>query len=340
MERKELQELRWTKEQAESYRKEKLGVVKGINYVPAYCFSYIEMWQNFREEEIIKELKWAAAIGINSLRIFMAACQWQTRKEETYRNIDRFLDIAKELGFTVMLTFQPNLCVEKESASVSDNPFLINFRYGVHDGSWKYENALDVAAKDCWQTYINDIFFFVKETVSRYSVDDRVTIFDLYNEASEKAAAIIETVFSAARDAKPIQPLTACWRALDLCDITTVHCYEQPGNTELCSDPALNFLSFHEENERALLTKRPVLVTECLARTFGNELKYILPYYSKLQFGFYVWGLCAGSAQYHFPWHWPQGSPEPDRWFHCLLYPDGRAYDPEEIVLLKEFGFK
>ena len=47
------------------------------------------------------------------------------------------------------------------------------------------------------------------------------------------------------------------------------------------------------------------LCTECLARTFNNEMEGFLPMYSKEYIGFYVWGLCAGSAQYHFPWAGP-----------------------------------
>ena len=55
--------------------------------------------------------------------------------------------------------------------------------------------------------------------------------------------------------------------------------------------------------------------------------------------GFFVWGFCAGSAQYQIPWEWPVGSPEPKRWFQCLLYPDGTPFDVEEINLIQQFHF-
>ena len=98
-------------------------------------------------------------------------------------------------------------------------------------------------------------------------------------------------------------------------------------------------LTFEAEVEQALSMGRPTLCTECLGRTFGNELARFLPIFEKKKIGFYVWGLCEGSAQYRFPWGWPAGSPEPKRWFHCLLYPDGTAYDESEIGCIKAFQY-
>jgi hypothetical protein len=54
--------------------------------------------------------------------------------------------------------------------------------------------------------------------------------------------------------------------------------------------------------------------------------------------GWFVWGLCAvGPAQFQFPWGWPMGSPPPEKWFHCLLYPDGTPYSAQEILDIHQF---
>ena len=34
------------------------------------------------------------------------------------------------------------------------------------------------------------------------------------------------------------------------------------------------------------------------------------------------------------------GSPPPEKWFHCLLYPDGTPYSAEEILEIHNFRFK
>jgi hypothetical protein len=335
MNRKELQDARWPVERAKSYM-ERHGVIKGVNYVPAYCHSYIEMWQNYREPAIRQELMWARDIGINSLRIFICTAQYQTRKDECYKNIDRFLGLCEEMGMTVMFTFQPNRMMTPGTAA-GENPFITKLRPGVHDGGWDYENSTHDPAH--WGANWQDIHDCVYETLTRYKDDKRIMVWDLYNEAWNKAGKLVEHVFSAAREADPSQPLTACWMSLDISDVTTFHCYERPGQSGKPTDWDENVITFEEEIKRVLSTGRPILCTECLARSFGNELAAFLPFFAEHNIGWYIWGLCAGTAQYHYPWNWPEGSPEPKRWFHCILYPDGSAYDPSELLLIKEFKY-
>lgn len=123
MTRQQLKDLRWSPERAEEYVRE-LGVIRGCNYVPAYCYSYIEMWQNYQEKTIERELQYAKKLGLNSFRIFMATCQWQTKKEETYRNLDKFLTMASSMGFSIMMTLQPNRCVLPGTEGKLENPSL------------------------------------------------------------------------------------------------------------------------------------------------------------------------------------------------------------------------
>jgi hypothetical protein len=339
MTRQQLTELRWSPERAEKYIKD-LGVIRGCNYVPAYCYSYIEMWQNYREETIKRELTYAKRIGINSLRIFMATCQWQTRKEETYANLDKFLTLASSMGFSIMMTLQPNRCVRPGSTPKLDNPFIIHFRPSVHDGGWDYENSYELQQDfSKWGELRDSVYNFVYETVSRYKDDSRIAIWDLYNEAAASCGEIVECVFEAGRNVNPQQPLTACWQAWDLSDVGTFHCYMQPGKTTAYESGMVSGLTFQQEIDRMVEMGRPILCTEFLARPFGNELANVLPIYAEKHIGWYLWGLCAGAAQYQFPWGWPEGSPEPKRWFHCLLYPDGTPFDATEIPLIQDFQY-
>ena len=73
--RTELRKKRWSAERAADYM-EKFGVIKGVNYVPAYAPGYISMWQDFREHDIRRELDYAVEIGINAVRIFLWPAQW------------------------------------------------------------------------------------------------------------------------------------------------------------------------------------------------------------------------------------------------------------------------
>lgn len=339
MKREELVASRWSLEKANAYM-ESFGVVKGVNYVPSYCYSYIEIWHHFREEWIVRELGYAKEIGINSLRIFVAACQWETRRELVCQNLDRFLTIASEMGFAIMLTLQPNTYqIPGQMLEEGEDPFQICYQPSGHDRSWNYKGARIFDCKGLWKEDKKGILQFISEIVARYGQDRRVSFWDLYNEPWEECRELLEDAFSCAREQNPIQPLSSCWRAWDLSDIITFHCYEQPGKAPHKQAGGIHYLSFEDELTRATASGRPVLCTECVARTFGNELKAFLPYYSRMHIGFFVWGFCAGSAQYQIPWEWPVGSPEPKRWFQCLLYPDGTPFDVEEINLIQQFHF-
>lgn len=332
--RTELQSLRWPVEKAEAWMK-KQGVIKGVNYVPAYAPGYVSIWHDFRELDICRELDRAVEIGINAVRIFMLTAQWQTSRTHVLPRLDRFLDLCAERKLSVMFTLQPNAVMRPGYATDVAQPIRPVPCINAHSAGWVYEGATFGA--EGWQSALDDVRDFVRGIVSRYAQDERIAIWDLYNECHPDCEALQEEVFRVAREVNPMQPLTASWRAFDLSDIITFHCYEDPLRVDR-RDPFL--LAFGEELDRALAQGRPTLCTECLARPFGNELQAFLPVFAREKIGFYVWGLCEGCGNYRMPWGWPDGSPEPRRWFHCLLYPDGSPYDPAELRLIRMFGWK
>ncbi len=333
MDRTALKQARWPVERVEAYVK-RLGVIKGVNYVPAYCYGYIEIWHHYDEATILRELDYACAIGINSLRIFVSTAQWQTHRDLVYANLERFLDACKARGLSIMLSLAAGTCIKKGYVQQRVDPIIIRFRPGIHDRSWEFEGT----DRNAWKDSREIIKDFTRDIVTRYAKDDRVAIWDLYNEAPAERVAVVEDIFAIAREIDPMQPLTACWEALDISDVVTFHCYMDP-TTNKPTFPMGGRKTFDQEINEAMSMGRPVMCTECLGRTIGNELYKFLPIFAEKRIGFYVWGLCEGSAQYRFPWHWPEGSPEPKRWFHGLLYPDGTPYDESEMPLIQAFTY-
>ena len=333
MDRQAVADMRWSVEKAYEYMR-KLGTIKGCNFVPSYCYGYIEIWHHYREDYILRELDYLVKIGLNSVRIFVLCAQWQTHRDLVYQNLDRFLDACRARGITVMLCLQTGTVIPKGYVQKSEDPIIINFHPGCHDRSWVFEGMM--MDKD---NQYNDISLdFVRDIVTRYGHDDRVTFFDLYNEAPDFHRELVKDIFAAARECDPMQPLTACWEAHDLSDVVSFHCYRDPKSDEMIF-PITGGKTFSEEVGEALSYGRPTLCTECMARTVGNELFDFLPIYQEKKIGFYVWGLCEASAGYRFPWGWPEGSPEPKRWSHGLLYPDGTPYDEKEIPLLRAYHY-
>ena len=332
--RQQLSEMRWPVIRVEDYLR-KLGPIKGVNFVPSYCYGYIEIWHHYREDYILRELDYAVRIGINSMRIFVLCAQWQTHRDIVYANLDRFLDACKARGISIMLCLQTGTVIPDGYIQKGEDPIIINFHPGCHDRSWTFDGM----QMDRNNEYNQISLDFVHDIVTRYGQDDRVAIWDLYNEPHSYHRDLVAAIFETARSINPIQPLTACWEALELSDVVSFHCYRDPKKDEPIFPIPNNGKTFSQELEEALSMGRPVLCTECLARTVGNELFDFLPIYQKNKIGFYVWGLCEGSAGYRYPWGWPEGSPEPKRWFHSLLYPDGTPYDEREIPLIKAYHY-
>lgn len=334
--REELIDARWSQETVHHYM-ERFGTVVACNYVPAYCYNYMQLWYDFREETIVRELDWAKEIGINSLRMFLPLFayqqggQWETVKER----VRRFFVLAEERGMSIMMTFQPNyMYVEKQ-----DEPYqpYVNFRPGRHINHWDYPNSAFGQLSE-HPELMPVVFAFMKDIMEEYAADARVIAWDLWNETWPEDRGCLEQMFAFARTLHCTQPLTACWEAFEISDIITFHNYVQPGRATRY--PQKGSLDFLPELERALSFGRPILCTECLARSEGNTFESFLPFFAEHQIGFYFWGLCAGSAQYHYPWDWPEGAPEPKDWFHCILYPDGTPYRDAEIRLLQQFRFR
>jgi hypothetical protein len=192
--------------------------------------------------------------------------------------------------------------------------------------------------------------------VARFSADERVLMWDLYNEvtngflpaqaagAEDRAGAfaaaarerdasmphhlrLLDLAFEWARDSAPAQPLTAGLfmpdRALNerlaaLSDVITFHNYEDASRLSAL----IGRLRKHE---------RPLICTEYMARTRGCDFASQLPVFKHERVGCYNWGLVNGKTQTHISW-----TGESERWFHDILRADGSAYDAGEVDFIRE----
>ena len=259
--RQQLSEMRWPVERAKEYMT-RLGVIKGVNFVPSYCYGYIEMWHHYDEPTILRELGYAKEIGINSVRIFVSQAQWQAYRSVVYPNLERFLDSCKELGISVMLSLAAGTCIEKGYTQKLTDPIIIKFRPGIHDRSWQFEGT----QRDAWKDRRQEIKDFVADIVTRYAHDDRVAIWDLYNEAPAERVEVVNDIFEVARGIDPMQPLTACWEALEISDVVTFHCYMDPTTNEP-TFPMGGRKTFQQEIDEASL----LWAVPCSARNVSAE---------------------------------------------------------------------
>jgi hypothetical protein len=328
-----LRKSRWSPSRAFQYMA-LFGPIKGTNYVPADQFS---VWEDPGDYYIGRELGWAHDIGLNSVRLWAPGSLFQSGQDRFFSRFDQLLDVLakRQLTLTPVLSVGSLGNPKERTAPPSPAPAQAGFRPGVH-GSLRRSVPLPPAYRAEWPGRRAAVEEFVTATLRRYSGDKRIVCWDLWNEPQIEDRPMVEDMFAFARQADPSQPLTATWQGEDLSDVYSFHTYGEPGKPE---GPEPGLAPFDEELQRAVDSGRPLLCTECLARTFGNTFETFLPPFARHKVGWYIWGLCAGSAQHHFPWRWPVGSPEPKTWFHCVLYPDGTHYREQEIALIKAFGF-
>ena len=351
-----LRNARWDEKRAFEYM-QRFGEVKGCNYVPSDASSIL---RSPNEGLIRRELGWARdVVGLNSVRVFIGLADYQIDQQATLSNFDSFLKICDENQIKVLpvLSIQSELdpnyheAAPAAPAGANGQRSMMNFRPSVHGGGgagapgrlhWpccEPEGSIPSNTLAAWPQTRQAAEQFIRSMLGRYAKDERIILWDLYNEAPKAARPAVELIFQWAREVNPSQPLSVCWQGHDLSDVITFHCYGRPG-FETANRNSLGW-DFLTELDWARAWGRPMLCTEWLARPFGNTIEAILPFYERYHIGWYVWGLCAvGPAQYQFPWDWPMGSPPPEKWFHCLLYPDGTPYSAAEILEIRDFKYR
>jgi hypothetical protein len=311
--------------------------VRGSNYLPRTAVNVTEMWQRetFDPATINQELAWAEAAGYNSLRVFLQYLVWRDDPAGLRARLDQFLDIASNHGMRVMLIpfCDCSFSGREPYLGPQDDPIT-----GVHNSGWVPSPGLArVTDRRAWP----DLKRYIQDLVGHYGQDERVLIWDLYNEPGNsnmgaKSLPLVEATVQWAREADPAQPLTVgLWtdlqgsmsrRLAELSDVVSFHAYGDP------QDVAATIEVCHSYG-------RPLICTEWLRRQAGNTFAAVLPLFRQHKIGWYHWGLVAGKTQTYMPWGSQPGDPIPDLWQHDVFHPDGRPYDADEIELVREFTY-
>ena len=313
------------------------------------------MWQGetFDPETIERELRWASEIGMNTVRVFLHDLVWQTDADGLMSRIDQFLAIADSVGIRTMFVLFDD-CWHPPIAGPQPDPVP-----GVHNSRWAQSPGHAVIPN---RTQWPRLEAYVKDIIGSFGHDERVCIWDLYNEPGNAflplasmrglqrtplalwratrhlllpspSLALLRDTFGWARDIDPIQPLTAGVWAPNLwlnrfqlaeSDVISFHQYESARRLEARID----------ELQKA--HHRPVLCTEWMARPHQSRFETHLPVFESKTVGCYCWGLVSGRTQTIHPWEDIPGSSEPDEWHHDVLHADGTPYLDDEVETLRK----
>lgn len=334
----EIQNNKWTIEKAQKWHDGNHWII-GANFIPSTAINQLEMWQKstFDSATINRELKYAQEIGFNTMRVYLHSLAYKADPKGFKQRLEKYLEIANQHAIKTIIVIFDDVWNKSPKSGKQPQPKL-----GTHNSGWVQDPG-DPASKE--EGNFPELEIYVKDIISTYRNDERILMWDLYNEPgnSDKFSSsipLLEKVFIWAREVNPSQPLTVgVWQwskkfqELNVIqilnsDIITYHNYGDLENHEL----VINLLSTHG---------RPMICTEYMARTRNSRFSTILPLLKDENIGAINWGLVAGKSNTIYEWDKPiENGSEPVEWFHDIFRKDGSPYKNDEVDLIKSLTSK
>jgi hypothetical protein len=348
------QSARWSEQKATDWYAHQPWLV-GSNYVPKSAINELEMWQeaSFDPDQIDKELGWAEAMGMNTMRVFLHDLLWQQDAPGFRKRIDQFLTIASRHHIRPLFVLFDSCWDPAPRLGSQHAPVP-----GVHNSGWVQSPGAKALVDPAQYPRLKD---YVQGVVGAFAKDDRILGWDVWNEPGSfgggdyskselkyadkmvRVAALLPQAFAWAREAGAAQPLTSgVW------DIDTSKDETAPDEIERIQLRESDVITFHNYSwpesfnaEIAWLRRfhRPVICTEYMARSVGSTFDAILPIAKQEHVGAINWGFVAGKTQTYFPWEsWehPYVKNQPPVWFHEVLRSDGTPYRKAEVDLIRQ----
>ena len=351
---------RWTIADANEWSASRCWVC-GFNFAPSTAVNFLDMWHadTFDRTTIERELRWAADIGFNAIRINPHFLVWKHDRDGLLERLDWVMSLADRLGIDTVPCLFDDCGFGGLEPEYGPQPQPVA---GVHNSrAVANPGRGTVMDRGAWP----DLEAYLRDIVRSFRNDERILFWDLYNEPGNRMifetdgfrqydAALVghsrdlmEASFVWARAETPSQPLTvAAWTTpLPGSDLP-------PYRTEIdiAALALSDMVSFHAYWKAAHVARfiahlnqlgRPMMCTEWMARAVDSRIVDQLHLFHDAGVGCFQWGFVRGRTQTHLPW--PDdlvathgGVATRDVWFHDVLYEDGRPYDPAEIETVTE----
>jgi endo-1,4-beta-mannosidase len=166
---------RWSEEKASQWYKE-VGWLTGANFNPSTAINQLEMWQSetFDLETIDRELSWAAAVGFNTMRVYLHDLVWKHDAEGLLERMNQYLEIADIHGIGTMFVLFDGVWNPFPVIGLQPDPVP-----HVHNSGWVQSPGIDVLADTTQWGYLED---YVKGVIGHFAHDKRIHVWDIYNE--------------------------------------------------------------------------------------------------------------------------------------------------------------
>lgn len=352
--------MNWNKEKVWEWYNSKPWI-RGCNYMSADCANRVDQWQEYGFEERFettkKELTLMAELGYNSIRIIPEFIVWLKEHDGFMKRFERYIDLAAQNGISCMVVLGNDCMPPYEEALKRLELGEQKFDIGYHGGRKVSQHGkFDDAGYSLLDEpeYAEKYYEFVEEIVEQYKNDERIVIWDVFNEPGNSnrnsmSLPHLKKFIQIIRDIDPIQPLTiGIWsQSTNLDNLKDIEKYGLE-NSDIISYH--NYISYEDNIREIKLLKqygRPIVNTEWLNRCGGNTIEELFPLFYLEKIGCYNWGFVAGKYQTYEPWNsvWDNYKENPKaydnfdftKWFHDIYRPSHHPYNPKETELIKRF---
>jgi hypothetical protein len=310
------------------------GWPRGCNFQPSTAINQLEMFQadTFDPATLDKELGWAEGLGFNTMRVFLHHTAWTSDKAGFKKRLDEYLAISTKHGIKTILVFFDDCWNDKYAPGKQPGP-----KPGVHNSGWLRDPGTGIRNNP---DSLKMLEAYVKDIISTHKNDDRVQMWDLYNEPGNnkyvnKSLPLLKLVFGWARAVNPSQPLTSgIWKFTD--DFKELNTF-QLENSDVITYHSYSYVDAHKKKAEELKKYgRPLICTEYMARRNGSLFQTVMPMLKQENVGAINWGFVAGKTNTIFAWDTPIASgEEPQLWFHDIYRKNGTPFSENEISAIK-----
>jgi hypothetical protein len=330
----------------------------GTNFNPSSSINQLEFWQEdtYDPETIDRELKWSADLGMNLHRVYLHNLLWEQDSIGFLNRLENYLGLAKKYEIKTMFVLLDDVWHPIPKLGVQPEPVP-----HVHNSGWVQSPGAEILGDS---TRHHELESYIKGVVGHFADDNRVLVWDLYNEPDNVAGQpgrrqlevtnkhiysliLLKKVMKWAREVNPSQPLTTgIWKG-------NIDHWGTPDSLPALDRYMLmnsDIISFHAydgeiDNVKKKITElqkynRPLFCTEYLARGVGNTFESVLPILKESKIAAINWGFVSGKTNTIYPWKsWDSTfTEEPKIWHHDILRADGTPFSMEEIDFIKQLS--
>ena len=97
---------RWTKEEAWAWQ-EKVGWMRGCNFIGSDCANRIDMWQSYKSEERLataeREIALCKDLGFNTVRLIVEFDVWLQERDSFMDILEKYIALCDKYDQKVMI---------------------------------------------------------------------------------------------------------------------------------------------------------------------------------------------------------------------------------------------